>query len=229
MAHIFAVDDENEVLQTVGRVLEHEQYEMTLINSSIKALQLLEKQKPDLLILDIIMPEMDGVTLCRRLRRDPRFITLPILFLTAKGNVDDIVTGLDAGADDYVVKPFELPELRARISALLRRGNREKNGKASLEIGDLRLDSETFQACAADETVQLTMTEHKLLRYLMEHPDQALSPGHLLQAVWEYPQGTGDPDLVRAHIRNLRAKLEKKSRRRYIRTIHGVGYMISTP
>jgi len=228
VAHIFAVDDENEVLQTVGRVLEHEQYEMTLINSSIKALQLLEKQKPDLLILDIIMPEMDGVTLCRRLRRDPRFITLPILFLTAKGNVDDIVTGLDAGADDYVVKPFELPELHARISALLRRGSREKMGKLTLEIGDLRLDSETFQACMGEESVQLTMTEHKLLRYMMEHPDQALSPGHLLQAVWEYPLGTGDPDLVRAHIRNLRAKLEKKSRRRYIRTIHGVGYMIST-
>ncbi|MFN8527238.1 MAG: response regulator transcription factor [Anaerolineae bacterium] len=227
MAHIYAVDDENEVLQTVGRVLEHENYEVTLINSSLQALSQLEKQRPDLLILDIIMPEMDGITLCRRLRRDPRFITLPILFLTAKGNIDDIVTGLDAGADDYVVKPFELAELRARIGALLRRGKRDKGNSASIEIGDLKLDSDTFQACAGDTTVQLTMTEHKLLRYLMEHPDQALSPGHLLQVVWEYPVGTGDPDLVRAHIRNLRAKLEKKSRRRYIRTIHGVGYMIS--
>ncbi|MDX2159774.1 MAG: response regulator transcription factor [bacterium] len=227
MTHIFAVDDENEVLQTVGRVLEHENYDVTLINSSPQALVMLEKTKPDLLILDIIMPEMDGITLCRRLRRDPRFISLPILFLTAKGNVEDIVTGLDAGADDYVVKPFELAELRARIAALLRRGKRDKGAITTLEIGDLKLDSDTYQACAGELIVQLTMTEHKLLRYLMEHPDQALSPGHLLQAVWEYPLGTGDPDLVRAHIRNLRAKLETKGRRRYIRTIHGVGYMIS--
>ncbi len=228
MTHIFAVDDENEVLQTVGRVLEHEQYEVTLLNSSLQALALLEKQKPDLLILDIIMPEMDGITLCRKLRRDPRFIALPILFLTAKGNVDDIVTGLDAGADDYVVKPFELSELRARIAALLRRGKRDKGENNEIQLGDLKLNSETYQVCATDLVVQLTMTEHKLLRYLMEHPDQALSPSHLLQAVWEYPVNTGDPDLVRAHVRNLRAKLEKKSRRRYIRTIHGVGYMISS-
>lgn len=229
MTHIFAVDDENEVLQTLGRVLGREEYDVTLISSSLEAISLLEKQKPDLLILDIIMPEMDGVTLCRRLRRDPRFISLPILFLTAKGNVDDIVTGLDAGADDYVIKPFELPELRARISALLRRGKRETDNNSMLQLGDLRLDSDTYQAYAGDEVnVQLTSTEHKLLRYLMEHPDQALSPGHLLQAVWEYPPSTGDPDLVRAHVRNLRAKLEKKSRRRYIRTIHGVGYMISS-
>lgn len=229
MTHIFAVDDENEVLQTLGRVLGREEYDVTLISSSLEAISMLEKQKPDLLILDIIMPEMDGVTLCRRLRRDPRFISLPILFLTAKGNVDDIVTGLDAGADDYVIKPFELPELRARISALLRRGKREADNNAMLQLGDLRLDSDTYQAYAGDElNVQLTSTEHKLLRYLMEHPDQALSPSHLLQAVWEYPPNTGDPDLVRAHVRNLRAKLEKKSRRRYIRTIHGVGYMISS-
>jgi DNA-binding response OmpR family regulator len=228
VTHIFAVDDENEVLQTLGRVLEREEYQVTLLSSSTEALVQLEKQKPDLLILDIIMPEMDGVTLCRRLRRDPRFISLPILFLTAKGNVDDIVTGLDAGADDYVIKPFELPELRARISALLRRGKRDKGTNTALQLGDLRLDSDTYQACAGELSVQLTSTEHKLLRYLMEHPDQALSPGHLLQAVWEYPPNTGDPDLVRAHVRNLRAKLEKKSRRRYIRTIHGVGYMISS-
>jgi DNA-binding response OmpR family regulator len=227
MAMIYAVDDENEVLQTVGRVLEHENYDVELFSSSSQALTALEKLKPDLLILDIIMPEMDGVTLCRRLRRDVRFITLPILFLTAKGNVDDIVTGLDAGADDYVVKPFELSELRARISALLRRGKREKSPSAMLQIGDLRLDSDTYQACPGEHIIQLTMTEHKLLRFLMEHPDQALSPSVLLQEVWEYPPDTGDPDLVRAHIRNLRAKIEKKSRRRYIRTIHGVGYMIS--
>lgn len=228
MVHILAVDDDNEVLETVGRVLRHESYEVSLATSAAQAMTILEKRIPDLLVLDIMMPEVDGVTLCRQLRRDSRFIPLPILFLTAKGSTDDIVSGLDAGADDYVVKPFELAELRARIAALLRRGVREKKNDAILQLNDLRLDSDTYQVWIEDASVQLTSTEHRLLRYLMEHPNQALSPSHLLQAVWEYPPNTGDPDLVRAHVRNLRAKIEKGARRKYIRTIHGVGYMISS-
>ncbi len=227
MVHILAVDDDNEVLETVGRVLQHEAYDVSLANSAAQAMTLLDARTPDLLILDIIMPETDGITLCRQLRRDSRFIPLPILFLTAKGGTDDIVSGLDAGADDYVIKPFELAELRARIAALLRRGIRDKRTDSVLQIGDLRLDSDTYQVWVENNPIQLTSTEHRLLRYLMEHPNQALSPSHLLQAVWEYPPNTGDPDLVRAHIRNLRAKIEKNTRRKYIRTIHGVGYMIS--
>jgi len=228
MVHILAVDDDNEVLETVGRVLRHEAYEVSLANSAAQALTFLDKRIPDLMILDILMPEMDGITLCRQLRRDSRFIPLPILFLTAKGGTDDIVSGLDAGADDYVIKPFELAELRARIAALLRRGTRDKKTDAILQLNDLRLDSDTYQVQVENSQVQLTSTEHRLLRYLMEHPNQALSPSHLLQAVWEYPPNTGDPDLVRAHVRNLRAKIERGTRRKYIRTIHGVGYMIST-
>jgi DNA-binding response OmpR family regulator len=170
---------------------------------------------------------MDGITICRQLRRDPRFAALPILFLTAKGSTDDIVDGLDAGADDYVIKPFELAELRARIYALLRRSVRETTTGAVLQMNDLKLDSDTYQVYIKGNRIQLTSTEHRLLRYLMENPNRALSPGHLLQAVWEYPPNTGDPDLVRAHVRNLRAKIEKNTDRRYIRTIHGVGYMIS--
>jgi two-component system alkaline phosphatase synthesis response regulator PhoP/two-component system response regulator RpaA len=176
------------------------------------------------------MPGMDGISVCREVRADPRFVTLPVLFLTAKGSTDDIVEGLDAGADDYVVKPFEVAELRARVHALLRRGTRERSASnnAILQVHDLRLDSDTYQVYIEDERVQLTSTEHRLLRYLMEHVNQALSPSHLLQAVWEYPPDTGDPDLVRAHVRNLRAKIETGAGRKYIRTIHGVGYMISS-
>ncbi len=225
MTTIFAVDDDLEVLDTLGRVLRHEQYDVALISSPLEALARLEKQVPDLLILDIMMPELDGVAVCRQLRQNPRFITLPILFLTAKGSTDDIVNGLDVGGDDYVVKPFELAELRARIAALVRRGTRDRGGNL-LQFGDLVLDSGTYRAVISGEEIQLTSTEHRLLRYLMEHPDQALSPSHLLQAVWEYPPNTGDPDLVRAHVRNLRAKIERDGRR-YIRTIHGVGYMIN--
>jgi DNA-binding response OmpR family regulator len=229
MAYVIVVDDDNEVLETLGRVLRHENYEVTLVNSGAQAYAMLENRIPDLLVLDIVMPELDGITICRQLRRDPRYIALPILFLTAKGSTDDIVTGLDAGGDDYVVKSSELAELRARIAALLRRGARDKSANSVLQLNDLKLDSYTYQVMIRDQTIQLTSTEHRLLRYLMEHPNQALSPAHLLQAVWEYPPNTGDPDLVRAHVRNLRAKIERGNNTKYIRTIHGVGYMISTP
>jgi DNA-binding response OmpR family regulator len=227
VTYILAVDDDPEVLDTLGRVLEREAFEVSLANSGVEALGILEQRTPDLVILDIIMPGMDGVTICRQLRRDPRFGALPVLFLTAKGSTDDIVDGLDAGADDYVVKPFELAELRARIHALLRRSHREGDTGAVLQLNDLKLDSDTYQVYIKGYRIQLTSTEHRLLRYLMENPNRALSPSHLLQAVWEYPPNTGDPDLVRAHVRNLRAKIEKNTDRRYIRTIHGVGYMIS--
>jgi two-component system response regulator RpaA len=229
MAYVIAVDDDHGVLETLGRVLGREGYESTLFNSAREVYRELDERLPDLLILDIVMPEEDGISICRRLRANPRFVSLPILFLTAKGTTDDIVEGLDAGADDYVVKPFELAELRARIHALVRRGHRDASGNvnAVMQIGDLILDSDTYQVQILDEVIQLTSTEHRLLRYMMEHTNQALSPGHLLQAVWEYPPDTGDPDLVRAHVRNLRAKIEKSPDRKYIRTIHGVGYMIS--
>jgi DNA-binding response OmpR family regulator len=222
-----AVDDDPEVLETLGRVLEREAFDVTLAKSGTEALNLLERRAPDALILDIIMPGMDGITVCRHLRRDSRFVALPILFLTAKGSTDDIVDGLDAGADDYVIKPFELAELRARIYALLRRSIRENNTGAVIQLNEIKLDSDTYQVTVKGYRIQLTSTEHRLLRYLMENPNRALSPGHLLQAVWEYPPNTGDPDLVRAHVRNLRAKIEKNTDRKFIRTIHGVGYMIS--
>ena len=228
MTYVIVVDDDQEVLETLGRVLKHERYDVTLLNSGLTLMRALEERLPDLLILDIIMPEIDGITLCRQLRSHPHYISLPILFLTARGATDDIVNGLDAGADDYVVKSSELAELRARISALLRRGSRERANSAMLQLNDLRLDSFTYQVIVDNQPIQLTLTEHRLLRYMMEHPNQALSPSHLLQAVWEYPPNTGDPDLVRAHVRNLRAKIERSPDRRYIRTIHGVGYMITT-
>lgn len=230
MAYVIAVDDDPEVLETLGRVLRREGLEVGLASSGVQALDFVEKNPPDLMILDIMMPGLDGITICKQLRADSRFIALPILFLTAKGSTDDVVNGLDAGADDYVVKPFELAELRARVQALIRRGTRDRvfAGDSILQVDDIRLDSDNYQVSISDQSIQLTSTEHRLLRYLMEHVNQALSPSHLLQAVWEYPPDTGDPDLVRAHIRNLRSKIELNPNRRYIRTIHGVGYMISS-
>lgn len=227
MSYIMVVDDEAIILETLGRVLRHDGYEVNLINSGERALETAKMQPPELIILDIIMPEMDGITVCRKLRTYTQLIAVPVLFLTAKGSTEDIVAGLDAGADDYVVKPFELPELRARIGALLRRGGRERT-TAIIEVSGMKLDSNTYQVTIEEKAFQLTLTEHRLLRYLMEHPNQAHSPSQLLQAVWEYPPNTGDPDLVRAHIRNLRAKIERGVLSKHIRTIHGVGYMVTT-
>jgi DNA-binding response OmpR family regulator len=229
VAHILAVDDDHDVLGTLGRVLERENFDVTLISSGTEALEYLQTTRPDLMILDIIMPGIDGIEVCRRTRLDARLVNLPILFLTAKGSTDDIVEGLESGGDDYVVKPFELDELTARVHALLRRSNRGlEDSPSMLQLDNLQLDSETYQAQINEEVVHLTSTECRLLRYMMEHVDQTLSLSHLLQAVWDYPEDIGDPDLVRAHVRNLRVKIEKDPQRKYIHTVHGVGYMITS-
>lgn len=229
--YILAVDDDLDVLGTVARALRREGYEVGRANSGLEALTMLGERHPDLVILDIIMPGLDGLEVCRKIRADHQYDNLAILFLTAKGRTEDVVAGLDAGGDDYVTKPFELAELTARVRALVRRGQRNTILESPvIIIGGLQLDSNTHQVTINEQdSVQLTATEHRLLRYLMEHPNQALSPQHLLEAVWDYPADTGDPDLVRAHVRNLRAKLETdEDTASFIRTIHGVGYMIST-
>lgn len=229
MTYILTVDDEVEVLGTLGRALGREGYEIGQATSGQEAWYKIMIRRPDLVILDITMPGMDGLTLCRQIRSDNRFIDLPVLFLTAHDKTDDVVVGLDAGADDYVTKPFELTELKARVRALMRRIRRDQDEVPVIQISGVKLDSDTYQVSVGDRVVQLTATEHRLLRYLMEHPNQALAPQRLLEAVWDYPPNTGDPDLVRAHVRNLRAKIEDDSESpRFIRTIHGVGYMIAS-
>ncbi len=225
---VIAVDDEPDVLGTLTRILGREGYEVGQATSGTEAWQKIVYRRPDLLILDVMMPGMDGLTLCRQLRADNRFIDLPVLLLTARNTTDDVVSGLDAGGDDYVSKPFEVAELTARVRALLRRGLVGEDKNAVIELGVLKLDSDTYQVHIDERSIQLTSTEHRLLRYMMEHPNQALSPQRLLEAVWDYPPRTGDPDLVRAHVRNLRAKLEQGDEsKQVIRTIHGVGYMIA--
>jgi two-component system alkaline phosphatase synthesis response regulator PhoP/two-component system response regulator RpaA len=231
MTLIVAVDDDPDVLGTLGRVLEYEGFETKLAPGGAEALTILEDHKPDLLILDIIMPVMDGIEVCLKVRANPALISLPILFLTAKGSTDDVVEGLDAGADDYIVKPFEVAELRARVNALLRRAKRsepETRSNHILQVRDLKLDTNAYCAYVEETPVSLTTTEYRLLRHLMENSNQTLTLGDLLQSVWDYPPDAGDPDLVRAHVRNLRRKLEKKSTQQYIRTVYGVGYIIST-
>jgi DNA-binding response OmpR family regulator len=228
--YVLVVDDDPDVLGTVSRALTREGFEVGRASSGLEALKLLTARRPELIVLDIIMPGLDGLAICRKIRNDSQYNDLTILFLTARGHTDDVVIGLDAGGDDYMIKPFEIAELTARVRALIRRGKRNALIESPvLEIGKLRLDSNTHQVTINEQTaIQLTSTEHRLLRYLMEHVDQALSPQHLLEAVWDYPPHTGDPDLVRAHVRNLRTKLETEGDPSVIRTIHGVGYMVAS-
>jgi len=227
--YIFLIDDDEDVLGTLNRALRRQGYEVGQASSGAVGLRMIKERIPDLLILDIIMPNMDGLAVCRTLRAQEIYNYLPILFLSAKSSTDEVIEGLDVGGDDYIVKPFEIAELNARVRALLRRIQRDTGEQMVLEVGNLVLNSTNHQLIIAGSTsVQLTSTEHRLLRYLIEHPNEALSPTHLLQAVWEYPSDAGDPDLVRAHIRNLRAKIEENpSEPRYLRTIHSMGYMLA--
>lgn len=229
--YILLIDDDEEVLGTLNRALSRQGYEIQYTTSGAEGLKRIAARLPNLLILDIMMPLMDGIEVCQRLRADNNYNNLPILFLSARTATDEVVEGLDAGADDYIVKPFEISELNARVRALLRRAQRDTaQESALLRVGDLVLNSANHQAELNGQIIQLTLTEHRLLRHLMERPNQALSPGHLLQAVWSYPPDVGDQDLVRAHIRNLRFKLEPSSKEPYyVRTVHGVGYMIYDP
>lgn len=228
MATIYIVDDDAEVLGTVWRALSREGHSVTLLESAAQARKAIANRRPDLMVLDIMMPEQDGLSFCEELRSHPQYSTIPILFLSAKWRTDDIVRGLDSGGDDYLTKPFELKELNARVRALLRRAPRALEESAVLTVGELTLDGNTFQATTPQcRNIQLTSTEYRLLHHLMSAPDQAHSVRDLLDKVWEYPSGAGDPDLVRAHIRNLRAKLEPDSSQPdFIHTIHGVGYMV---
>ena len=231
---ILAVDDDQQMRTMLLDALSNEGYDVEPANSARVALSLVERRVPDLIILDVGMPEMDGVTLCRRLRQDSRFVSTPILFLTAYSQPEDIIRGLDAGGDDYTLKPIELPVFLARVRALLRRTAYPDDGndlarQSILNVGRLTLNSDTYQvAVQGHAPIQLTATEHRLLRYMMENANQPLSPQRLLEAVWEYPPYTGDPDLVRVHVRNLRSKLEQDTRQpEYIQTVHGVGYTLT--
>jgi len=230
--YILMVDDDEEVLGTLTRTLKKQGYEVNGATSGSKGLQAIKDRVPDLLILDIIMPRMTGLDVCRQLRADASYNTMPILFLSARNDTEDVVKGLDLGGDDYITKPFELTELNARVRSLLRRFQREPDGQASLILsyGELTLDANSHQLDVSGTPVQLTSTEYRLIQHMMENAGKVLSATHLLQHVWLYPENAGDPDLVRAHIRNLRAKIEENSSDpQYIKTVHGLGYSLVTP
>jgi len=232
MSLILIVDDEPDVATTIEMGLRRRSFQTAVVHSGVEALKTARRQRPDLIVLDIMMPNMDGLEVCRRLRSDALLSDVPILFLTARGKIDDKIEGFQAGADDYLAKPFHLEELALRVRALLRRTKPQvkEEPPTVLQVGDLKLDCRTFEVHVEDRHALLTPVEFDLLYHLMSNAGQVFSSERLLQEVWDFPYDTGSPDLVRMHIRNLRAKVEANPRKPvFIRTISRHGYTVPKP
>jgi two-component system response regulator MprA len=220
---VFVVDDDAAVRESLGRALRLEGYDVELAADGAEALERLEGDGAgvDLVVLDVLMPNVDGLEVCRRLRRGGS--RLPVLMLTARDEVADRVAGLDAGADDYVVKPFALAELLARVRALLRRSADE--AVDVLHFADLELDPATREVRRGDELIELTRTEFALLELFMLNPRQVLTRSIIFERVWGYDFGFGSNSLD-VYIGYLRRKTEVAGRPRLIQTIRGVGYAL---
>ena len=215
---ILVVDDDPMVATTVQRVLRPEGYDVDVALGGAAALEQARTNRPDLVVLDLMMPEIDGLEVCRQLRRDSN---LPILMLTARGGTADRVQGLDLGADDYLVKPFAYPELLARVRALLRR---MPPPPTILQFADLTLEIETGEVRRGIRVVSLTAREFALLAHLLRHPRQVLTREQLLAAVWQGDDT--DDNVVAVYIGYLRAKLDEGAEPRLIQTIRGFGYSL---
>jgi two-component system response regulator MprA len=219
---ILVVDDERAVRESLRRALELEGYEIELAGDGSEALYRLEStEEPDAMILDVLMPGVDGLEVCRRLRGSGS--KLPVLMLTARTEVEDRVAGLDAGADDYVTKPFALEELLARVRALLRRTS--DDGDEVLRFGDLELDPGTREVRRGERPIELTRTEFSLLELFLRNPRQVLTRSVIFERVWGYDFGFGSNSLD-VYIGYLRRKTEAGGEPRLIHTVRGVGYAL---
>jgi two-component system OmpR family response regulator len=219
---ILVVDDEGSLRDLVTTALEFVGHEVTVAVDGLDALAKVPEVAPDLIVLDVNMPHVDGIEVCRRLRADGD--TTPVIFLTARDTPADVVEGLAVGGDDHVAKPFHLQVLIARIDAVLRRA-RERDAAAPLDrlaFDDIEMDEAAHRVWRAGELVPLAPTEFKLLRYLLLNPDIVLSKGQIAQHIWQYEFG-GDPNVVETYVSYLRKKLGPP---RVIQTVRGVGYVL---
>ncbi|MGR3935375.1 response regulator transcription factor [Streptomyces sp. BRA346] len=228
-ARILIVDDEPAVLEALQRSLAFEGYATETAVDGLDALEKVGTYDPELIVLDVLMPRMDGLTAARRLRATG--VTVPVLMLTARDTVGDRVTGLDAGADDYLVKPFELDELLARIRALLRRSSYAAAAGApvadddTMSFGDLRMDLTTREVTRGGRRVELTRTEFTLLEMFLAHPRQVLTREQILKAVWGFDFEPSSNSLD-VYVMYLRRKTEAAGEPRLVHTVRGVGYVL---
>lgn len=231
---ILVVDDNRDDVWAVKRALEDEGYEVLTADDGLHALANARRYHFDLIILDIVMPGMDGLWVCRQLRQKPALSGVPILLLTGHPGFVDAVKGLDQGADDYLIKSSDTKELRARVRALLRRTQHEsqksvasEDESSALKAGDLSLLPKTREAQVGRTTVKLTPREFDLLHYMMSHSGEVFSSDELLQQVWGYPAGSISTSLVRWHVKSLRKKIEPVPNQPiYLRAIPHHGYIL---
>ena len=224
MVRILVVDDEPSVRSAVSRALEVERYEVEVAFDGGGALQAMSLSRPDAVVLDVMMPGVNGLEVCRRMRALGD--TTPVLMLTARDAVSDRVAGLDAGADDYLVKPFALEELLARLRALLRRASVDATDDYSvMSFADLSLDPVAYLAFRGDRRLQLTRTEFSLLEMLIDHPNQVLTRSVIFERVWGFDFGPSSNSLE-VYVGYLRRKTEAAGEPRLIHTVRGVGYVL---
>jgi two-component system response regulator MprA len=224
---ILVVDDDRAVRESLRRSLQFNGYQVELASDGVQAMEQIETQRPDALVLDVMMPRLDGLEVCRRLRSTGD--DLPILVLTARDAVSDRVAGLDAGADDYLPKPFALEELLARLRALLRRASNEAESLADatpvMRFADLELDPGTRDVRRGDRLISLTRTEFALLELFLAHPKQVLTRSRILEDVWGYDFPTSG-NALEVYVGYLRRKTEAEGEPRLIHTVRGVGYVL---
>ena len=222
---VLVVDDEPNITELVAMALKYVGFDVATASSGRDALSSVGDFRPDLIVLDVMMPDLDGFEVCRRLRADG--IRVPVVYLTARDATEDKVRGLTIGGDDYVTKPFSLEELVARIRAVLRRAGHGNGHASRLIFADLELDEDTHEVRRNGTLVELSPTEFKLLRYLMLNPNRVLSKAQILDHVWQYDFG-GDTNIVETYISYLRRKVDQAGDP-LIHTVRGVGYTLRLP
>src|SRR5438477_1404748 len=225
---VLVIDDEESIIDLIKLGLKYEGFEVVAASDGEEGIAAAQRTNPVFIILDWMLPDMDGLEVCRRLRSNPTTHDIPILLLTAKDEVGSRVEGLNTGADDYLTKPFSFEELVARIRAILRRLNHSSTAENSqvLTVGDIELNMSTHEVTRAGRQIDLTVTEYNLLHLFMSHVGQALDRQTILNQVWGY-DFLGETNIIEVYVRYLREKIEDSpSSPRYIQTIRGVGYIM---